>query len=309
MALVLVLGAALVAILLATQRLSPPAAGPTLPELRQGPMNILIMGSDIRGSAQQALQGQAATGGTTDQHADMIMLIHIPEDRRRIYGISIMRDSWIPVPGHGDSKINASLGSGGPQLVVDAVSGLLKTRIDHYVLTDFDGFKALTDALGGVDVNVTVPFTADFDTHHTFTPGMNKLDGQAALEFVRARYVFPDGDFQRVRNQQTFVRAVIGQLLSTGKVRDPASAIGIIAAVSPHLVVDKSFDPMTMAALGYALRDVDPASSVFFTLPTSGTGTSPDGQSIVLPDHAGIAEVSAALASDGLADYAAAHGL
>ena len=311
MAIVLALGAALVVILLATQRPSPPGAGPTstLPDLPPGPMNVLIIGSDIRGSARQALEGQAATGGVTDQHADMIMLIHIPEDRRRIYGISIMRDSWVPVPGHGDSKINAALGSGGPQLVVDTVSGLLKTRIDHYVLTDFDGFKALTDALGGVDVNVPMPFTADFDTHHTFTLGTNRLDGQAALEFVRTRYVFPDGDFQRVRNQQTFVRAVIIQLLGTGKVRDPASAIGIISAVSPHLVVDQSFDPMTMAALGYALRDVDPASSVFFTLPTFGTSTSPDGQSIVLPDDEGIAEVSAALASDALADYAAAHGL
>lgn len=324
---VVVVLAALAVIFLAIQRPSPPAAGPTatsarpspsatataraptLPELPPGPLNILVMGSDIRGSAQQAVQGQAATGGVTDQRSDMIMLIHIPADRRRVYGISIMRDNWVAIPGYGDSKINAGLGLGGPQLVVDTVSALLKTHIDHYVLTDFDGFRALTDAIGGVTVNVTVPFTADFDTHHTFTAGPNKLDGEAALEFVRERYAFPDGDYQRVRDQQAFLHAVITQLLGTGRVRDPASAIAIIAAVAPHLIVDKGLDLTGLAALGYALRGVDPASSVFFTLPTAGTGTSPDGQSIVVPDYQGIAEVSAALASDGLAAYAAAHGL
>lgn len=324
-AIVVVLGVALGAILLTVQRPAPPAAGPvssstrptaaattqapTLPALPPGPMNILVMGSDIRGSAQQALQAQAAGGGVADQRADMIMLIHIPADRRHVYGISIMRDNWVSIPGYADAKINASLALGGPQLVVETVSALLKTHIDHYVLTDFDGFRALTDALGGVTVNVTVPFTADFDTHHTFTAGPNKLDGQAALEFVRERYVFPDGDYQRVRDQQTFVHAVITQLLTTGRVRDPAQAIAVVAVVAPHLIVDPGLSLTTLAALGYALRGVDPASSVFFTLPTSGTGTSPDGQSIVVPDYQGISEVSAAIASDGLAGYAAAHGM
>jgi hypothetical protein len=64
-----------------------------------------------------------------------------------------------------------------------------------------------------------------------------------------------------------------------------------------------------MAAMGYALRSTDLAGSVFFTLPTAGTGFSPDGQSIVVPDEAGIAEVAAALGSDTLGAYAAAHGL
>ncbi|WP_323277427.1 LCP family protein [Sinomonas terricola] len=282
---------------------------PSLPELPPGAMNILVLGSDIRGSAQQAVQSQAASGGIADERSDMIMLIHVPADRSKVYGISIMRDNWVAIPGYANAKINASLSLGGPPLVVATVESLLKTHIDHYVMTDFDGFKAIVDVLGGVTVDVTRPFTATFDTHHAFTPGPNKLDGQAALEFVRERYAFPDGDFQRVRDQQTFVRSLIVQLLSTGTVRDASSAIAIIAVAAPHLVVDQHFDPTTLAALAYALRGVDPASSVFFTLPTAGTGTSPDGQSIVVPDYRGIAEVSAALASDGLAAYAAAHHL
>jgi LCP family protein required for cell wall assembly len=239
----------------------------------------------------------------------MIMLIHLPADRQKVFGISIMRDNWVTIPGYGESKINAGLALGGPQLVVDTVSSLLNVHIDHYMMTDFDNFKILTDALGGIEVNVTLPFTATFDTHHTFTPGINKLDGQAALEFVRERYAFPDGDYQRVRDQQTFMRGIMNLLLSTGKVRDPATAIALIALVAPHLTVDPSFDSTTMAAMGFALRHLDPAAAVFFTLPTLGTGTSPDGQSIVIPDYPGIAEVGAALRGDSMDAYVAAHRL
>lgn len=314
-ALVLVIAAAVAGWFVISQQPSPPEAAPSsspsasLPDLRPGPLNILVLGSDIRGSAREALQHQEATGERGDQRADMIMLVHIPSDRGKVYGISIVRDSWVEIPGYSDSKINDSLTLGGPRLVADTVSSLLNTPIDHYVMLDFDGFKTLTDALGGIEVNVTVPFTATFETKHTFTQGINKLDGQAALEFVRERYAFPDGDFQRVRNQQTYVRSVMTQLLQDGTLNDPATALELIQVVSPHLIVDPGFDLTALAAVAYALRDTDPNTSVFFTLPTAGTGTSPDGQSIVLPDYEGTAEVAAALNGDRMAEYAAAHGL
>ncbi|MCA4133390.1 LCP family protein [Arthrobacter sp. M4] len=309
-ALLLIVGA-VAAFMLLQRPSSPTAPSPTqtLPELPPGPMNILVLGSDIRGNAREALQRQEATGEQADERSDMIMLVHIPADRHKVYGISILRDNWVKIPGHGDSKINESLTFGGPRLVADTVGSLLGTHIDHYAMLDFDGFKNLTDALGGVDVNVTAPFTATFDTHHTFAQGINKLDGQAALEFVRERKAFPDGDYQRARNQQTYVRSVMTQLLHTGKVTNPTNALELIKVVSPHLIVDPGFDSTALASVAYALRSTDPAASVFFTLPTAGTGTSPDGQSIVLPDYAGIAEVAAALKSDGLAGYAASHGL
>ncbi len=272
-------------------------------------MNILLIGSDIRGSAREAVANQDAKGGVVDQRADMIMLVHVQADHRRVFGISVMRDSWVAIPGHAESKVNASLSLGGPRLVAETVGSLLSVRIDHYVMLDFDGFKAITDALGGIDVNVPVAFAASFDTHHAFTQGMNHLDGQAALEFVRERYSFADGDYQRVRNQQAFVRAVIGQLLATGRVGGPAEAIAVVAHAAPYALADSGLDATGMAALAYGLRGIDPAASVFFTLPNAGTGTSPDGQSIVVPDSAGTAEVAGALARDDLAGYVAAHGL
>ncbi|GAB4100064.1 LCP family protein [Sinomonas halotolerans] len=283
-----------------------PAA--TLPALPPGALNVLVIGSDIRGNAREAASRQSA-GGSADHRSDMLMLVHVPADRKRVYGISIMRDTWIDIPGHGPAKINAALEMGGPPLTSLTVGNLLHTRISHWVMIDFEGFKRLTQALGGIKVNVPVSFTATHDTHSTFKAGPMTLSGQAALEFVRERYTFPDGDYQRVRNQQAFVRGIIDTLLRGGKVRDPASAIRVIAAVTPYVTGEPGFSAREMATLAYGLRGVDAGRSIFFTLPTAGTGTSPDGQSIVIPDQAGIDEVAAALQSGRLAQYAAAKGL
>ncbi|MFK4296032.1 LCP family protein required for cell wall assembly [Arthrobacter sp. GAS37] len=297
----------------ATQTHAPPAAAPaplpappTIPELPAAPMNILVIGSDSRANAKEQNNQTVTTGQPSDQRSDCLMLIHVPADRQKVYGISIMRDNWVDIPGYGASKINASLEVGGIPLVVRTVETLLGTHIDHTVMLDFNGFKTLTDGLGGIDVNVTLPFTATFETHHQFVAGINHLDGQAALEFVRERYAFPDGDYQRVRDQQTFLRALLVKL--SGGVQNPASVLGLVQFATNYLTVDDGYDPMSVAILAYGLRTVDPKASVFFTLPTAGTGTSPDGQSIVLPDYAGIGDVAAALRDDTLPQYVAAHG-
>ncbi|MBT2515485.1 LCP family protein [Arthrobacter sp. ISL-30] len=285
----------------------PPPPPPTLPDLAPAPMNVLLIGSDIRGVARDVVDRFNTTGERLDTRADIMMLIHIPADRHRIYGISIMRDTWVNIPGYGASKINTSLDVGGPGKVVETIGGLLGTKIDHFVMTDFGGFRNLTDALGGVDVNVTVPFTSTHETFHSFPPGINHLNGQAALEFVRERYAFTDGDYQRVRNQQTYVRSLMAAVV--GKLGDPVGAINMVNTLAPHVIVEPGFDMTAMATLAYALRGIDPAAALFITLPTAGTGFSADGQSIVIPDYGGIGEVAAALANGTLDQYAAARGL
>ncbi|MCZ9884235.1 LCP family protein [Arthrobacter sp. B2a2-09] len=281
-------------------------APPTIPELPATPMNILVIGSDSRANARDQNNQTVTTGQSSDQRSDCLMLIHVPADRQKVYGISIMRDNWVNIPGYGAAKINASLEVGGIPLVVQTVETLLGTHIDHTVMLDFQGFKVLTDALGGIDVNVTLPFTADFDTHHVFVAGVNHLDGEAALEFVRERYAFVDGDYQRVRNQQTFLHALLTKL--RGGIQTPAAVLGLVNFATNYLTVDQGYDPAAVAILAYALRTVDPGASVFFTLPTAGTGTSADGQSIVVPDYAGIGQVAAALRDGTLPEYVAAHG-
>ncbi|QCB98874.1 LytR family transcriptional regulator [Arthrobacter sp. PAMC25564] len=286
-------------------------ATPTPSETPEPPavdLNILLLGSDSRGNAREQ-EAQAVAGTPADQRSDAIMLVHVPADRKRIYGISIMRDLWVDIPGYGPSKINAGLGLGGIPLTVQTVESLLGAHIDHTVMMDFEGFSGLTDALGGVDVDVKLPFTSTLPGGHTFPAGVNRLDGAAALDFVRERYAFPDGDYQRVRDQQAFLRAVLVKALAAGMLSSPGTVRNLAASLLPFMSVDQGFSADALGHLGSSLRGLHPEDAVFFTLPTAGTGTSPDGQSIVLPDNAAIASIAAALAGGTLADYVAANGL
>ena len=81
-----------------------------------------------------------------------MMLVHVPEDRQDVYVMSIVRDLWVEIPGHGERKVNAALGLGGYPLVTGTIENLLGVNIDHLAVIDFEGFNGLTEALGGVQV-------------------------------------------------------------------------------------------------------------------------------------------------------------
>lgn len=286
----------------------PPPPAPE-PEPPRTAMNILLIGSDIRGNAREAEAQRQATGQRPDHRSDVLMLVHIPADRQRIYGISFMRDLWVNIPGYGGSKINSALEVGGVPLVTQTVGALLNAPIDHTVMVDFEGFKRLTDTLGGIEVDVKVPFTSTHDSRRPFPAGINHLDGFGALEFVRERYAFSDGDYQRVRNQQTFLRSVLAKLVKNGTAADPNAARNLIGAVAPYLIVDSGFDAGKMAWLAYSLRGLPPENAIFFTLPTAGTGFSSTGQSIVLQNPGATAAVGAALREGRIGEYVEANGL
>ena len=273
-----------------------PPPPPTLP------MNILLIGSDHR-------KGDAPTpNGLPNQRSDVMILVHLAADGRHAYGISLMRDLWVPIPGYGEAKINASLEQGGMPLAVKTVESLFGQKIQHSVMIDFEGFRGITEALGGVEVNNPVEFTASFDTHQHFPAGVIKLEGQRALEFVRERYSFADGDFQRVANQQLFLRSTLAKLLSARTLANPVTLYKLVSTASKYITVDKGLNAATLASLAYSLRNVRVQDAVSFTLPTAGFGTSTDGQSIILPDYGAVAQVGAALGKDRLGQYAATLG-
>ena len=107
------------------------------------PMNFLLLGSDSRGQDRG--------------RSDVMMLVHSDPDRAKLYLISLPRDLWVPIPGHGTDKINAAYAYGGAPLAVQTVENLLKVRIDNVALTDFTGFFRLIDDLGGVTVFNEIP--------------------------------------------------------------------------------------------------------------------------------------------------------
>lgn len=289
-------------------RAAEPTSGAADVPLPGGPaaaMNFLLLGTDHRADSGTA----ARDGQPSDQRADTIMLVHLPADRSSTFGVSIMRDLWVTIPGHGPAKINAALGLGGIPLLVRTIETIFGQRVDHVAMVDFAGFKGLTDALGGVPVHVEVPFTSTKNGSHAFTAGTNVLNGDQALNFVRERFAFADGDYQRVRNQQAYLRGVLGKVLTGATLANPVTVREALTAVAPHLSIDSGLDLVTVGALAMNLRHLGAEDRIFFTLPTAGTGTSADGQSIVLVDPDALAEFRAALGADTLGSYVAATGL
>lgn len=261
-----------------------------------GSRTILLLGSDARGTVSSV-----ADEDVDSQRSDVLMVVRIDADRENIEVMSILRDSWIEIPGHGRAKANAAFSWGGAPLAVATVENLLGVRVDHVALIGFDGFADMTDALGGITVNVSVPFTREgFD----YVSGPNQLSGAQALGFVRERYSFTDGDYQRARNQQEFLRAISAQAISSNTLANPERIFGFTTAVSKHLAVDESFTTQAMFELGMSLRNIRPADIHFFTLPTVGTGMEGD-QSVVYVDEGQLPAIRDALRDDTLDEYVA----
>ena len=265
----------------------------------KGASNILLLGSDSGGGSgdSENLKGVPNAG-----RSDTIMLIHVPADRKNVFVTSIMRDTWVPIPGKGSHKINAAFSYGGVPLAVQTLETLLDTRIDHVASIDMEGFKGLTEAIGGVEVNVPSNFTSGYG-HYDFTKGQTHLEGDKALAFVRERKSFKDGDYQRVKNQQTFLKAVMDKLLRSETLTNPSKVYRVIDKVSPYVSLDDSLDAGTVAGLAVQFKGLRSQDVHLFTLPTAGTSTSADGQSIVLEDEQAVTDVGEALSHDTMGSY------
>jgi LCP family protein required for cell wall assembly len=257
--------------------------------------NILLLGSDTRGDTGVDIDE------VSGQRSDTIMVAHIPASRDAVYVMSILRDSWVEIPGHGEAKINAALSLGGVPLVVQTVETLIDARIDHIAIVDFESFKGLTDAVGGVEIDNSTAFESE---GYKFPAGHQKLlTGEEALAYVRARYPFQDGDFQRARNQQTFIKGLLGEALSADTLLNPGRVSALVDAVAPHLTVDDGLDAGFIAGLAFEMRSVRPNDLHFFTAPTAGIATSADGQSIVNVDWDRVPELQEAFREDALHSY------
>lgn len=259
--------------------------------------NILLLGSDTR-SGSEAAQ-------VSGSRADSIMLMHIPADGKGVYLVSIMRDTWVNIPGYGSAKINAALNYGGISLQVATVENLLGIKIDHVAEIEFEGFKALVNSVGGVDVQV--PFNFDINAW-SFKQGMQHMDGGAALAFVRARYQFADGDYQRVRNQRAFLRGLYSTMKAKGALSSVGSFQSAVESIAGYMRVDSGLDAAQIAQIAAPVLTSGDTTMRMTTLPNAGPGWSYDGQSIILVNQAANAHLASALQNDTMDQFMATYG-
>jgi LCP family protein required for cell wall assembly len=264
-----------------------------------GAMNILLLGSDSRISTDPGAWIRGA------QRTDAIMIAHIPADRSQLTVTSIPRDSWVTVPGHGKNKINAGFSFGGPTLMVKTVEKFTGVRIDHVVIVDFEGFKDITDDLDGVRINVA---RSTSDERSTFAAGPQTMDGDTALKYVRQRHNLPGGDFDRVKRQQNWIRAVALKTLDKGTLTSPLKLNAVLGSLTSSISADDGFSIGKMRSLAVSMRSVRGDDLTFLTAPVAGTGRSPDGvQSIVNLDSSANKALWKAVADDKVKTWLTEH--
>ncbi|GGU01257.1 LCP family protein [Actinomadura citrea] len=270
----------------------------------EGTENWLLVGSDSRADATTGEGNQVWRPG--QQRTDTIMLLHLPADRKKAYIVSFPRDSWVEIPGYGQQKINAAFSFGGPKLLIETLESLTGIRIDHYGAIDFEGFKSMTDALGGVTVNIKQG-VYDPARKKRWEAGRQKLNGEDALLFVRQRYNLPNGDFDRIKRQQAFLGALAKQAADRGTLTNPLKLDRFLSALTKSISVDEGVSAGDLRSLALSMRSVRASDVMFMTLPHKGTGMR-KRQSVVFLDGAKAKALFEAVKTARMKEYVQQYG-
>ncbi|MDX6297111.1 MAG: hypothetical protein QOI51_968 [Nocardioidaceae bacterium] len=271
------------------------------------PLNILVLGSDNGNDTQTVAEDLKDGTWTKGAHrSDTIILVHIPADRSSAQIVSIPRDSWVKVPTfigdiNGYAKINAAFSWGGPALAVRTIQNFTGLHIDHVATIDWNGFKGLTDALGGVRVYIPQTFTDDAQ-HVTWHKGWQTMDGATALQYVRTRHGLANGDFGRIERQQNFLRTVMSSLLSTSTFTNPVKLARVVGTFSSFIQVDNTWSTGDIRSLALAMRNLH-TSNVQFTTAPFGSFDVVAGQDIVRLDQAKCKQLFTAFNHGNLTNY------
>ena len=244
-----------------------------------GPLNILVAGLDERTGLTRLQQERLHVGASTGEtNTDTLMVVHVPADHRFVRVVSLPRDSWVNIPGHGMSKINAALGLGGPQLLVQTVEQGTGLTINDYAEVNFLGFVKVIDALGGV--NICLPYAVhDPYSGLRMSAGVHHVDGITALEFARDRHSFPTSDLARIQDQQQLISSALIKGMNSGLLANPVRLEGFLSATSAAIRVDQGFNVVSLAD---QLRGLSPRDVTFTTVPLANTSyTTPTGESAV----------------------------
>jgi len=264
-------------------------------------MNILLIGSDSRGSDQG--------------RSDTFIVLHISADRKSVYLVSFPRDMWVTVPGYGLNKINAGYSYGGSALAVQTIENLTGARIDHVVVTDFSNFIQLVDTVGPITVDNPVASTriaADQNgvKYNFMTKGPLQLtDGNMALAYVRERENLPNGDLDRTLRQRAFIKALALKVATPDVLANPVKLNAVMETVGKYVSVDPGMTNNVIYSLGLSMTGITSASQIHMVMaPITGFGKSPDGlQDIDIVDKAGVTALGKALQNDTMAAFVASH--
>lgn len=256
-------------------------------------MNLLLVGMDSREGLTAEQQAEFSTGDPEGAlNTDSMMLVHLPADGSGASFVSLPRDTYVSIPGYGESRLNSAYARGynategsdaerdaaGAQLLVQTVSQFTGLQIDHFAEIDLLGFINLSEIVGGVEVNLCAA-TSDPLSGADFPAGVQTIGGADALKFVRQRYGLPAVDLDRVVRQQVYIAGMLRNVLSSNLLFDLGKQKAIVEQVGSSITLDQGLDIFDLAA---QMQGVQPGNITFQTIPGL-TPTRIDGADVLQP--------------------------
>ncbi|WP_020144389.1 LCP family protein [Terracoccus sp. 273MFTsu3.1] len=230
--------------------------------------NYLLVGSDSREGLTKEQRKKYATGNAAGNRTDTIMLVHVSESGGKPVMVSLPRDSYVPIPGHGSNKINAAYSIGGPKLLTDTVEQVTGIHVDGYIEIGLGGFAAVVDSVGGVDLCVPRNMK-DKKAGIDLQKGCQTLDGGNALGYVRSRYEDPLGDIGRAARQRQFLGALMKKAATPSTVLIPWRYKSFADASAAGLAVGQETGIMDAVRVLQAMRAVSNDEGLSLSVPTS----------------------------------------
>src|SRR4051794_18960023 len=253
-------------------------------------MNVLLVGSDTRST----LKGQKQFGSEADvagARSDTIMILHADPKQAKAAILSLPRDLLVTQPDGSQNRINAAFDKG-PDNLIKTITTTFGIPIDHYVEVDFNGFRGIVQAVGGVNVYFPAPARDAFSNLNIKSAGCVALNGDGALSYVRSRhYQYFEGgrwhdegggDLDRIQRQQDFIRRVLRKVKG---VRDPFTVNRLIDTGIHNVTIDSGMSPGDILKLANRFKSLSPDAVDMETLPTTGAGRTIGGvnASVLLP--------------------------
>ena len=222
-------------------------------DMAKEPFYVLLLGTD---KSQQREDDNDLDGS---YRTDSMMLARIDPVGKKVTMVSIPRDTLVDLGEFGYQRINAAYTCGGPALAIKAVSQLAGVNISHYAEIDFDGFAAMVDALGGVEVDVPVDID-DWTAGGSVSAGLHTLSGEEALILCRSRATYADSaapDLMRAANQRLVLSAIAHKLLAS----DIATIAATVSAMSEYVTTDLALNDII--GLAQVMQGLDSADDIY----------------------------------------------
>lgn len=211
-------------------------------------LNVLLIGSDSMSVGDQG-------------RSDSLLILSLNIRSKKIKITSLMRDTWIEIPGYGKDRLNAAFAYGGPKLTIDTIQKNFGILIDRFACVDFEGFEKIIDSLGGIDIELTAKESAYINTYsgdkHTLKgAGVKHLTGLQALHHSRNRNSL-GSDYDRTSRQRQVIRAVVESMKSAGV----AKITEMISALAPLVTTNFKTSEITrlvtrcMTYLNYPIEE------------------------------------------------------